>query len=149
MFWCLFIGIGAFFGGFWMILDPSGVSMGMDVLLPDFQVLPLAQYLFQNFTFPGISLIIINGITNLVASFLMLKNNKLGTILGTIFGITLMLWICIQFCIFTFNFLSLSFFIFGFIQFFTGVTTLIYTKQESFNYAENGDTSVGTNSKTD
>lgn len=51
IFWTLFIGLGAVAGAFGMLLDPSGKAMGMDAMLPYFQVLPFADVLFQNFVF--------------------------------------------------------------------------------------------------
>ena len=105
LFWTLFIGIGAVAGAGGMLLDPSGKVLGMDALLPYFQVLPLAEYLYQNFTFPGIALLIVNGLTNLTAAVLLLRRRKSGVILGGVFGLTLMLWICIQFVIFPLNFM--------------------------------------------
>ena len=68
IFWTLFIGLGALAGATGMLVDPSGKAMGMDAMLPYFQVLPFADILFQNFIFSGISLLIVNGITNLTAA---------------------------------------------------------------------------------
>ena len=90
-FWTLFIGLGAVAGSLGMFVDPSGRTLGMDAMLPYFQVLPLAESLYQNFTFPGV-------------------------VLGGIFGVTLMLWICIQFYIFPRNFMSTAYFIFGLLE---------------------------------
>ena len=103
-----------------MIFDPSGKTLGMNEMLPYFQVLPFADVLFQNFLFPGIALLIVNGLTNLTAAVLLLKKEKLGVILGGIFGVTLMLWICIQFYMFPMNFMSTSFFVIGLLQAITG-----------------------------
>ena len=64
LFWTIFIGLGAVFGSSCMLIDPSGKLMGMDAMLPYFQVLPFASVLFQNFIFSGIALLIVNGITN-------------------------------------------------------------------------------------
>ena len=120
IFWTLFIGIGALAGGLSMIIDPSGKALGMDAMLPHFQVLPFADVLFRDFLFSGFALIIVNGITNLTAAVLLFKRKTLGVKLGAIFGITLMLWICIQFYMFEFNFMSTAFFVFGFCQAVTG-----------------------------
>ena len=68
LFWTLFIGLGAVAGASGMLLDPTGKAMGMDAMLPYFQVLPLAEYLYQDFVFPGIALLIVNGLTNLTAA---------------------------------------------------------------------------------
>ena len=120
IFWTLFVAIGAVGGALCMILEPSGKTLGMDEMLPYFQVLPFADVLFQNFLFPGIALLIVNGLTNLTAAVLLLKKEKLGVILGGIFGVTLMLWICIQFYMFPMNFMSTSFFVIGLLQAITG-----------------------------
>lgn len=58
LFLTLFISIGAFSGGIAMLIDPSGKTLHMDLMLSYFQVLPFDKYLFQDFIFPGISLII-------------------------------------------------------------------------------------------
>lgn len=78
IFWTLFIGIGAVAGAACMLIEPSGSIMGMDAMLPYFQVLPFASVLFQNFTFSGIALLIVNGLTNLTAAVLLLKNRRAG-----------------------------------------------------------------------
>ena len=132
IFWTLFIGIGAVAGAACMLIEPSGSIMGMDAMLPYFQVLPFASVLFQNFKFSGIALLIVNGLTNLTAAVLLLKNRRAGAILGAIFGVTLMLWICIQFYIFPLNFMSTAYFIFGLIQTITGYAAWVFARQEDF-----------------
>ena len=94
LFWTLFVGIGAVAGALGMLIDPTGKAMGMDAMLPYFQKLPFSQVLFQSFTFSGIALLIVNGITNLTAAGLLLAKKKSGVFLGGLFGVTLMLWIC-------------------------------------------------------
>lgn len=74
-FWCLFIGIGAIDGSLNMLIDPTGKS-----LLKYFGVLPFSNALFQDYTFSGISLLIVNGISNLSAYVLLLKNKIIGVI---------------------------------------------------------------------
>lgn len=132
IFWTLFIGIGAMGGGIGMLLDPSGKAMGMDPLLPAFQVLPFADILFQNLNFSGIALILVNGVPNLIAVVLLFRKRKEGIVLGGVLGITLMLWICIQFYIFPVNFMDIIYFIFGFLQAITGYATGVFNQQERF-----------------
>ncbi len=127
IFWTLFIGIGAVAGTIMMLVASD--AMGMTPMLPYFQVLPFADVLFQNFIFPGIALLIVNGITNLTAAYFILKNKKIGAYLGCIFGITLMLWIVIQFIIFPMNFMSTIYFIFGALQFLCGVAYIVVLKR--------------------
>ena len=116
IFWGLFIGIGAYFGAFMMIAEPSGVTFGMLEMLPFFQKLPFAEIFFQDFLFPGIALLIVNGITNTISVILICRRSKYAAVSGIICGIMLMLWISIQFYIFPLNFMSTLFFIFGILQ---------------------------------
>ena len=133
IFWTLFIGVGAVAGGLSMILDPSGKTLHMDGMLPYFQVLPFARTLFQDILFSGFALLIVNGLTNLTAAVLLLKRKRLGVILGGVFGVTLMLWICIQFYMFPLNFMSTAYFIFGLCQALTG-----YVAWRRLRQAESG-----------
>ncbi len=130
IFWTLFIGIGAVAGGLSMILDPSGKTLHMDAMLPYFQVLPFADVVFRDFLFSGFALLIVNGLTNLTAAVLLLKRRKSGVILGGIFGVTLMLWICIQFYMFPLNFMSTIYFVFGLCQAITGYAAWKQYKRE-------------------
>ena len=136
LFWTLFIGLGAVAGASGMLLDPTGRAMGMDTMLPYFQTLPLAEYLYQDYVFPGFALLVVNGLTNLTAAGLLLAQKKSGVILGGIFGVTLMLWISIQFYLFPMNFMSTTYFIFGFCQAATGYAAWVFQKQESFAVEE-------------
>ena len=145
IFWTLFIGVGAVAGAAAMLADPSGRFLGMDAMLPYFQVLPLADVLFQNFVFSGIALLIVNGLTNLTAAGLLLCRRRAGQILGGLFGITLMLWIGIQFYIFPLNFMSTSYFIFGLCQAITGYAAWVFGKQEAFAVRAADYPNIGTN----
>ena len=147
IFWTLFIGLGAVGGAMGMLIDPSGKAMGMDAMLPYFQVLPFADVLFQNLTFSGIALLIVNGLTNLTAAILLILNKKVGVILGGVFGVTLMLWICIQFYMFPPNFMSTIYFIFGFLQAVTGYAAFVFRKQEEFTVSETDYPNIGTNER--
>ena len=116
LFWTLFIGVGAVAGAAGMLLDPSGRALGMDAMLPYFQVLPFADVLFRDLTFSGWALLIVNGLTNLTAASLLLAKKNAGITLGGLFGVTLMPWIRIQFYMFPPNFMSTIYFMFGFAQ---------------------------------
>lgn len=148
IFWCLFIGLGAIWGGTCMLIKPDGSILQMQAMLPYFQVLPFSQYLFQDYIFSGIALLIVNGFTNLTAAYLLLKNTKTGCFLGMLFGITLMLWICIQFIIFPLNFLSTTYFFFGLAQAITGFGCLTFFKQEHFRFDKMDYPDIDSSSKT-
>ncbi len=147
IFWCLFIGIGAVAGGVGMLLDPSGKAMGMDAMLPYFQVLPFADTVFQDFVFSGIALLCVNAVPNLIAAALLLRRKKSGIVCGGIFGVTLMLWICIQFYLFEFNFMSTAYFIFGLIQALTGYAAWVFYRQEHFPFQPTDYPNIGRNPK--
>ena len=147
IFWTLFIGIGAVLGALAMLIDPTGGLMGMDAMLPYFKVLPFADVLFGDFVFSGISLLIVNGITNFTAAVLLLAKKKIGIVLGGLFGVTLMLWICIQFYMFPPNFMSTAFFIFGLLQAITGYAAWVFKKQEDFRADIADYPNIGTNRK--
>ena len=132
IFWTLFIGLGAVGGAACMLIDPSGRSVGMDGMLPYFQVLPFADVLFQDLLFSGFALLIVNGLSNLTAAALLFSRRKIGAVLGGIFGVTLMLWICIQFYIFPPNFMSTIYFFFGLAQAATGWAAVVFQRQEAF-----------------
>lgn len=143
LFWTIFIGIGAVAGSSVMLIDPSGGMMGMDAMLPYFQKLPFAEIVFQDYVFSGISLLIVNGISNLTAAALLIANKRIGAVFGGVFGITLMLWICIQFYMFPLNFMSTAYFIFGFIQAITGYMTVVFYDQEHFTVSESDYPNIG------
>lgn len=109
----LFVGLGAVWGAACMFFDPSGVKTGFDGLLPGLRKLPFADALFSNLIFSGISLLIVNGITQLAAARLLIKKRPNGARWAAVCGALLMLWIAIQFVIFPFNWLSTAYFIFG------------------------------------
>lgn len=144
LFWTLFVGLGAVGGAIGMMLDPTGRLLGMEQMLPYFQVLPFAKIVFQNYTFSGWALLIVNGLTNLTAAVLLMKNRKPGILLGGVFGVTLMLWICIQFYIFSPNVLSTGFFIVGLLQTATGYMAWVFGKQEAFRVELSDYPNIGT-----
>ena len=143
IFWTLFIGIGAMLGGIVMLVDPSGEKAMMAAMLPYFQVLPFADVLFQDLVFSGIMLIIVNGITNLTAAALLFAKKKAGTILGGVFGLTLMMWITIQFVIFPANFMSTTYFIFGALQLLTGILCYVGYEQSLWSFKKSEYKNVG------
>lgn len=132
----IFIGVGALFGGVCMIIRPDGSLVFLDGMLDYFQVLPFAELLFQDYIFSGVMLIIINGISNIIATILIIRNRRIGYILGTIFGITLMMWITIQFIIFPFFVIDLVYFILGCLQFVCGYIAFVSYNQEYFHFDE-------------
>ncbi|MBD3276510.1 MAG: hypothetical protein GF372_14435 [Candidatus Marinimicrobia bacterium] len=83
------IGVGAMFGGFGLMMDPSGVSLGMSVAY-------LQGTPFQTFFIPGIVLFLMNGLGTLAALYFTFKNHRYASYLAMVFGAGLVLWIVIQ-----------------------------------------------------
>lgn len=129
IFWTLFIGIGALAGSAAMLIKTDGSILQMQSLLPYFQVLPFADLLFQDYLFPGIALLCVNGIPNLIAAYLLIKKKPAGIKLSAILGFTLILWIIIQFIIFPMNFMDIIYFIFGLVQMLTGYACWVFYRQ--------------------
>ena len=80
----LFIGLGAVYGSTMMFLAPDGHLLRMENMIPYFQVLPLAKYLYQDYIFPGIALLLINGIPNLISSYFIIKKKNCGNIISMV-----------------------------------------------------------------
>lgn len=145
LFWTLFIGIGALAGGLCMIIKPDGSVMGMGAMLPYFQGLPFADVLFQDYLFSGIMIVVVNGLTNLIAAGFIFADKKGGIIAGGVFGVTLMAWIIIQFVIFPANVMSSLWFVFGILQAITGYVCFVRYKQDRFVFDESEYKNIGEN----
>lgn len=124
-------GIGAVGGALSCCWTSAAIPWALDAMLPGFQVLPLVEILFQDFTFSGWALLTVNGPTNLTAALLL--RHPLADILGGVFSVTLMLWIGIRFPL---NFMSAACFVFGQLQAITGYMAWIFRRQESFRVSE-------------
>ena len=148
LFFTLFVGIGALVGGICMLIKPDGTILHMENMLPYFEILPFSEVLFQDYIFSGIMLIIINGISNITATVLIFMNKKLGYVLGTIFGFTLMLWIIIQFVMFPMNALDIIYFTVGCLQLITGYMALVCFNQVNFKFNAHDYKNINKDSKT-
>lgn len=111
-----FIGIGAMFGGFGLIMDPSGVSLGMTIAY-------LQGTPFQTFLIPGLVLFSVNGLGTLAASYFTFKNHRYASYLAMIFGAGLVLWIVIQVVLIGYqSLLQPLYFILGIMEFALGLS---------------------------
>ena len=120
LFWNLFIGIGAVIGSVGMWIDPSGKLMGLAEQLPCLQVLPFAHVLFQDFTLPGMALMLVNGLPNLFVAWLAWRKHPIAALLNIGLGATLMIWVSLQFYLFPLNPVSTLYLFFGLTQALTG-----------------------------
>lgn len=84
-----FTGIGAIPAGYGMLRDTTGAGLGMSSDL-------LANSLLDSFLLPGLFLLLVNGVANLVAAVLSFTRNRFAGHAGMLLGAALILWIVIQ-----------------------------------------------------
>lgn len=110
----LFIGIGAVGGAVMMWTDPTGVSWGGEPLLELLRAkMPWPDIFFRNFIPSGFVLLFLNGITQLVAAFLLFKKHRFAPHAVLVCGIILMLWIVLEWWVWGFNAISNLYFVLG------------------------------------
>ena len=116
-FWTLFIGIGAVWGAAMMWIDPTGAMWGMDPMLEMLRAkMPWPDIFFRDFRPSGIVLFLVNGVTQLVAAYILFKRHRLGQPAVLACGIVLMLWISLEWWIWGFNAICNAYFAFGLIE---------------------------------
>ena len=110
----LFIGIGAVGGAVMMWIDPTGATWGGEPLLELLRAkMPWPDTFFKNFVPSGFVLLFLNGITQLVAAFLLFKKHRLAPNAVLVCGVILMLWIVLEWWVWGFNAISNLYFAFG------------------------------------
>ncbi len=89
VFLLLFVSLSAIWGGIMLVIDPSGQKMQMPLSF-------LEKSPFENYLIPGIILLFMNGLMNLVAVALLLKNHVFYPWLVMFQGVVLSVWIIAQ-----------------------------------------------------
>jgi len=121
----LFIGIGALAGGFGLIIDTTGASIGLN---PDW----LARSLFNSYLVPGLILFVIIGMGHTISGILTWKNYNKAGIIAAFLGFFLMLWIVAQMIIIPFFWLQPLYFVFGFTEVLLGVAVFLTGFTQTF-----------------
>lgn len=85
----LFIGVGGVAGGLILSLFPDGSGMGMTTAA-------LVNTPFANFLIPGLVLLAVNGLGNLIGGAATLRRYRYAGEMALALGLFLMLWIIIQ-----------------------------------------------------
>ncbi len=125
----LFIGIGAVAGAVMMWIDPTGVTWGGEPLLEMLRAkMPWPDVFFKNFIPSGFVLLLLNGITQIVAAYLLFKNHRLAQHSVLACGIILMLWIVLEWWVWGFNVVSNIYFVLGLVEAITAVIMLFQTR---------------------
>ena len=113
----LFIGIGAIAGAVMMWIDPTGVTWGGEPLLEMLCAkMPWPDVFFKDFIPSGFVLLGLNGITQIVAAYLLFKKHRLAQKAVLICGIILMLWIVLEWWVWGFNAMSNIYFVLGLVE---------------------------------
>jgi hypothetical protein len=109
------ISLAAMPTGVLFIIDPSGRSLGMSPEL-------LEGSVFNNFLIPGIFLLAVNGIGNLISAIISFLRMRIAGGLGLALGIFLTLWMVVQMISITeFNYLQPLYLLIGIIETIIGV----------------------------
>ncbi len=90
----VFVAIGAIPAGILFLADTSGALMGNSVEM-------LAKSPFRSFLIPGLFLVIVHGLFNVIGAVLSFRKHRYAAPLGLVLGLILMLWIIIQVWIIT------------------------------------------------
>ena len=83
------IGLSALVSGVLMMIVPDGHLMNMPISM-------LKGSPFKDFFFPGLILLSVNGLGNILSGILCLKRHKLAGYAGIVFGLALIIWIFVQ-----------------------------------------------------
>ena len=125
----LFIGIGAVAGAVMMWIDPTGATWGGEPLLEMLRAkMPWPDVFFKNFIPSGFVLLLLNGITQIVAAYLLFKKHCLAQHAALVCGIILMLWIVLEWWAWGFNVVSNIYFVLGLVETITAVIMLFQTR---------------------
>lgn len=125
----LFIGIGAVAGAVMMWIDPTGATWGGEPLLEMLRAkMPWPDVFFKNFIPSGFVLLFLNGITQIVAAYLLFKKHCLAQHAVLVCGIILMLWIVLEWWAWGFNVVSNIYFVLGLVETITAVIMLFQTR---------------------
>ena len=110
-----FIAVGAIWGGFVLVMDPSGAGMGMPVSM-------LEGSIFPDFFVPGLFLLLVNGFGSLSGALLSFLKKKIAGSVAITLGAILVAWIVIQVSIIdSIHWLHVAYFTLGLVELATGV----------------------------
>ncbi|MBA4242158.1 MAG: hypothetical protein C0448_15645 [Sphingobacteriaceae bacterium] len=89
IFLLLFTGVNAIVAGILFVIDPSGKKIGMSTSY-------LSHSPFSTFLIPGLTLLVVNGLLNIIASIICIKKHKHYPVFIIVQGLLLSGWIIIQ-----------------------------------------------------
>lgn len=109
------IGLGATGGGFMLVIDPSGGTLGVPSSLLDGSIFP-------NFIIPGIFLMVVNGFGSIMGAVFSFTKRRYTQEIAIVLGVILVSWIVIQVIIIkSIGWLHVIYFILGIIELWLGL----------------------------
>ena len=121
----LFVGIGAVGGAVMMWIDPTGALWGGEPLLEMLRAkMPWPDVFFKDFVPSGFVLLILNGISQLAAAFLLFRKHRFAPYAVLACGIILMLWIVLEWWVWGFNAICNIYFVLGLLEVVSAVLSL-------------------------
>jgi hypothetical protein len=105
-------GVGGLICGVLFIAAPDGHLLQAGALIPVIQGLPLANVFFRDFFWIGVTMLLVLGIPNSVASVMLLRKSENEYLATLAAGTLLVLWCGFE-LIFMFNVLAVGYFIIG------------------------------------
>lgn len=103
----MLVGLGAVGGGLGAVMDPTGRSMGMSTEV-------LQNGPFDSFLIPGLFLLVVLGIGNIVAAISAWRGFRYQAYVTGFFSLAMVLWIIIQvYMLWAINWLHVLYFIVG------------------------------------
>jgi hypothetical protein len=132
IFWSLFFGISGLPSVvmLWFFAD----SVGMGPLLVALQSLPFGHLLFATWLLPGLALLVVITVPNLIGGVVLIKKVAHAEKFSVLLGIILMLWTTFELVVFGPNALSIIYLIFGGAQLLTALIA-VSLKQKIDNAA--------------
>lgn len=124
LFFTFFQGIGAVLGGAMGMIYPLGDWYGGQSMVPQLQVLPFSDLLFQNLFVPASILAVFIGAGNLLAAILMLRHVDAGAWIGCVEGLIIACFTAVEIAVLGSNLLSDVYCILGVAQFVCGLLYL-------------------------
>ena len=99
LFLSAFVGLGAYGGAAMMLIAPE--ACGMEPLLVAMQQgLPRLGGLLDNFYFPAAMLVLVNGVPNTAAFFILRRDLRRGAVWQGVCGALLLGWLGVQWAVF-------------------------------------------------
>ena len=121
----LFVAVGAVAGATMMWGDPTGAKWGMEPLLEMLRTkMPWSDIFFRDFIPSSIVLLLLNGVPQFTAAYLLFRKSGLAQYAVLACGIILLLWIALEWWVFGFNALSNIFFVLGLLEALSAVVVL-------------------------